>query len=232
MSTKYSPQIVTSGLVLTLDAANKVSYPGSGTSWYDLSGNANTSTLINGPIFSVGNGGSIVFDGANDYVSISYNSGLIPNNLTLSAWINRTSAAYYAHFIGVPVSNTTWTSPYASYGIEYIGTTDTISLVTGYTDNNFDYTNATAFGNNVWFHFTATYDKSNVKIYINGTLQTTRAETRTLYASTANFYIGSNNTGIAYPFNGKIANTLLYNRALSATEVLQNYNVTKTRFGL
>ena len=232
MATRYSPSIVTSGLVLCLDAADKNSYTGTGTTWRDLSGNNNSGSLTNGPTFSNDNKGVIVFDGTNDYVSIPYNSGLIPNNLTLSVWINRTSAVYYAHFIGIPVSNTTWTSPYTSYGIEYIGTTDTISFITGYTDNNFDYTNVTSFGNGVWFHFTATYDKSNVKIYINGTLQTTRAEPRTLYASTANFYIGSNNTTSEYPFNGKIANTLLYNRSLSATEVLQNYNATKTRFGL
>ena len=232
MAISRGPKIVTNGLVLALDAADKNSYKGSGTTWKDLSGNNNTGTLTNGPTFSNVNGGAIVFDGADDYVNIPYNSGLIPNNLTLSVWINRTSAVYYAHFIGVPASNTTWASPYISYGIEYIGTTDTISFVTGYTDNNFDYTNVAAFGNNVWFNFTATYDKTNVKIYINGLLQTTRAETRTLFASTANFYIGSNNTTSGYPLNGKIANTLLYNRALSATEVLQNYNATKTRFGL
>jgi hypothetical protein len=232
MAGASGPDLVQDGLVLAVDAADKNSYVGSGTTWRDLSGNSNNGTLTNGPTFNVSNYGNILFDGTNDYVSIPYNSGLIPNNLTLSVWINRTSAVYYAHFIGIPVSNTTWTSPFTSYGIEYIGTTDTISFVTGYTDNNFDYTNVTSFGNGVWFHFTATYDKSNVKIYINGTLQTTRAETRTLYASTANFYIGSNNMTSEYPFNGKIANTLLYNRSLSATEVLQNYNATKTRFGL
>ena len=231
MAGSVGPDLVQNGLVLCLDAADKNSYSGSGTTWTDVSGN-NTGTLTNGATFNTGNQGSIVFDGADDYVNIPYNSVLIPNNLTLSVWINRTSAVYYAHFIGVPASNTTWASPYISYGIEYIGTTDTISFVTGYTDNNFDYTNVAAFGNNVWFNFTATYDKTNVKIYINGLLQTTRAETRTLFASTANFYIGSNNTTSGYSLNGKIANTLLYNRALSATEVLQNYNATKTRFGL
>jgi hypothetical protein len=231
MGISRGPKIVSSGLVLCLDAANKLSYPGTGTTWTDLSGNGNNGTLTNGPTFSAGNQGSIVFDGADDYVNIPYNSGLIPNNLTLSAWINRTDVVNYAHFIGIPASNTTWLPPYVSYGIEYIGGSNTISFATGYTDNNYDNTNVTAFGNNVWFNFTATYDKTNVKIYINGLLQITRAETRTLFASTANFYIGSNNTTNGYPLNGKIANTLLYNRSLSATEVLQNYNATKGRFG-
>ena len=202
---------------------------------FDLAGSNDNGLLGNGtvenmPLYDYYNKGSFKFDGSNDYISIPYNSGLVPNTLTLSAWINRTAAVYYAHFIGVPVSDTTWASPYVSYGIEYIGTTDTIGLVTGYTDNNFDYTSATAFGNDTWFHFTATYDKTNVKIYINGILQTTRAETRTLYASTANFYIGSNNTTSEYPLNGKIANTLLYSRALSAAEVSQNYEAQKSKF--
>ena len=69
MSLSRGPKIVTNGLVLYLDAANKKSYPGSGTTWTDLSGNNNTGTLTNGPTFDSNNGGSIVFDGTNDYVS-------------------------------------------------------------------------------------------------------------------------------------------------------------------
>ena len=114
MATKYSPKIITNGLVLSLDAANNKSYPRSGTTWTDLSGNSNTGTLTNGPSFNDGNQGSIVFDGTDDYVNIPYNSGLIPNNLTLSAWINRTAVVNYAHFIGIPASNTTWLPPYIS----------------------------------------------------------------------------------------------------------------------
>ena len=71
MSTKYSPKIITNGLVLSLDAANNKSYPRSGTTWTDLSGNSNTGTLTNGPSFNDGNQGSIVFDGINDYASLS-----------------------------------------------------------------------------------------------------------------------------------------------------------------
>lgn len=74
MGLTHSPKIVTNGLVLALDAANNKSYPGSGVTWYDLSGNGNNGTLTNGPTFNVGNLGSIVFDGTNDYVSFN-NSG-------------------------------------------------------------------------------------------------------------------------------------------------------------
>ena len=71
MATLYAPRIVTDGLVLCLDAGNRKSYPGSGTSWVDMSGNNNTGTLTNGPTFGGGNGGSIVFDGVNDFVNFS-----------------------------------------------------------------------------------------------------------------------------------------------------------------
>jgi len=71
MGIARGPKIVTSGLVLALDAADKLSYRGSGTTWRDLSGNNNTGTLTNGPTFNAGNLGSIVFDGTNDYVNIS-----------------------------------------------------------------------------------------------------------------------------------------------------------------
>ena len=70
MALHHSPRIVTSGLVLALDAADRNSYPGSGTTWTDLSGNANNGTLTNGPTFNSANGGSIVFDGTNDFEAV------------------------------------------------------------------------------------------------------------------------------------------------------------------
>lgn len=77
------PHIVTDGLVLALDAANPTSYPGSGTTWRDLSGNNNSGSLVNGPTFNSVNGGSIVFDGSNDYVNIPY-AGNTSNSFTFT----------------------------------------------------------------------------------------------------------------------------------------------------
>jgi len=71
MGLYHSPSIVMNGLVLCLDAGNTKSYPGSGTTWIDLSGNSNTGTLTNGPTYSSENGGSLVFDGIDDYVTTS-----------------------------------------------------------------------------------------------------------------------------------------------------------------
>ena len=232
MAIYSGPGMVTDGLVLCLDAADSLSYPGSGTTWYDLSGNGNDGSLVNGPTYGSVNGGSIVFDGSNDYVIIPYNSNLNPTTITVSAWIKRNQAVSYAHFIGLPINNSTWNYPYMSYGVEYIGITDTITFSLGFTDNTFDYTNAAAYGNNRWFYFAATYDQSNVKVYIDGALITTRAETKTLYNSTADFYIGAINTSSQYPFNGNIAQVSIYNKALAAAEIQQNFDAFRGRFGI
>ena len=86
----YSPRIVTSGLVLALDAAERLSYPRTGTTWRDLSGNNNTGTLTNGPTFSAGNMGNIVFDGTNDYVNCGNNSSInLTSYITLSTWTKK-----------------------------------------------------------------------------------------------------------------------------------------------
>lgn len=88
---KNNPPIVTNGLVLYLDAANRQSYPGSGTTWNDLSGKGNNGTLINGPTFSNDNGGSIVFDGVDDYGSLGNSLGNGFSQITVNAWVNTTS---------------------------------------------------------------------------------------------------------------------------------------------
>ena len=95
MATFDGPKITTSGLILSLDAADKTSYPGSGTSWKDLSGNDNNGTLTNGPTFSAANRGNIVFDGVDDYV---VTSNFTPNvtNKTLSGWVKLSSVSQQA----------------------------------------------------------------------------------------------------------------------------------------
>ena len=92
MAGNNGPKIVRSGLQLHLDAADRKSYPGSGTTWFDLSGNSRHGTLLNGPVFNSGNGGYISFDGVDDYVNIPNATNL--NNLgsqdfTVSMWVYR-----------------------------------------------------------------------------------------------------------------------------------------------
>ena len=91
MALSHSPKIVTDGLVLCLDAGDGKSYSGSGTTWYDRSGNGNNGILVNGPTFDSNNRGAIVFDGVNDHVSIPNSSSLqLSNNqsFTISYFVN------------------------------------------------------------------------------------------------------------------------------------------------
>jgi hypothetical protein len=106
----YSPRIVTSGLVLALDAAERLSYPRTGTTWRDLSGNSNNFSLINGPTFSNTNLGNIVFDGADDYLLISSLVWDYNVNFTIQFWFNTNSLGgangYGLFFNGITSSNT------------------------------------------------------------------------------------------------------------------------------
>jgi hypothetical protein len=207
-----------------------------GGGWADLIGNGNNGELVNGVRESSANGGSLVFDGVDDKVVVPYNSNLNPSNVTLSIWFKRTSAVYYSHFAGLPAFNSSWSFPYISYGIEFISTTDQPSFILGFSNNTFLYTTApastsTAVG--VWVNVVGTYDGSFSKIYVNGQLATSIAETRTLLTTSANFVLGTETQGTSsYPFAGNIAQVSIYNRALTAAEVSQNFNANRSRYGL
>jgi len=224
MSTKYSPQIVTSGLVLALDAANKLSYPGTGTTWYDLNG-TNNGTLTNGPTFNAGNGGSILFDGVDDYASIP-NTINLGNTFTISSFIKLTS-----NNGDTSVTGTTANGSDNWFGINsnkiYLFYTETTDV------NNSALLGATTLSNGIFYQITAVINGSTSIVYLNGIQDGTRTESFTIGSWNESYAIGRRSASVAQRyFNGNIANIVFYNRVLSATEILQNYNVQKTRFGL
>lgn len=230
MSIAGGPDIVENGLVLHLDAADSNSYPGSGTVWTDLSGNGNNGTLTNGPTYSSANKGSIVFDGTNDYVSTNYTSSL-GNNLSFGAWAYPTSAGQFAgsDIISKGYSSST---PFASWGIDFQSNNTFRFFV---SDNTiFNPVVSSVQSLNKWYYIFATYTNKILNAYINGILAATITNTNDPLDNSSPVYIGvwyndlvSNNF-----FTGRIAQTQVYNRALSASEVLQNYNATKGRYGL
>ena len=235
MACSGGPDTINTDLVLALDAANKVSYSGTGTRWTDLSGYGNNGTLTNGPTFSNTNGGCIVLDGVDDYVGTTYNSIFNPaSNLSFSIWVNRTitdsnirnpielSAAsdelYFIYWRG-DLSPKKW-----GYGIRQSNNTYAESTST-----------STNFSINVWYNITlvASSTTSLVYLYINGLLDSSVAYNGTLKQNaSAILSIGADVANSRRYWKGNVANTLIYNRALSDSEVLQNYNVTKIRFGL
>jgi len=227
----YGPKTVTNGLVLAVDAADKNSYIGSGTTWTDLSGNANTGTLTNGPTFSNLNGGCIVFDGTDDYVSMTANSNtrLQNNYQTYSVYVYITSTGPNgAAFLWSVGANPTGMFLYWT-------TTDiTVQIQTGGTYISYPVSVTNAL--NTWMNITYIIDNvgRTMTAYKNGALVGTSSQWTVFTPPNSVVELGSvRSTGNTGDYiKGRVSNVLLYNRALSATEVLQNYNATKTRFRL
>jgi hypothetical protein len=216
MSATLGPKIITSGCVLSLDAADKLSYKGSGTTWTDLSGNNNTGTLINGPTFSGGNMGNIVFDGTNDYVNCGNNGSLILTSGTVNVWMKTTSTAVGYQGIVVKALN---------YGIYNYGG----NLLLYDWGADADRNSGISISDGNWRFITLRFSSNslnNATVYINGVLvyTTTMYKTSDIY----NLVIGTGD--VSQPLPGSIGGVQIYNRSLSTTEVLQNYNATKSRF--
>ena len=203
MGIAYNPKIVTNGLVLALDAGNTKSYPGSGTAWTDLSGNGNHGTLTSGPTYSSTNGGSIVFDGVDDYVSTSVNFGS-SSQFTVSMFVNNTSRGVGDGQI-LSIGNekllfytTTSTGPWA-----------------------FSVYSPTIFSGIPF------------EMFINGqSIYYTNTSISSYTLTAESVQIARRISGGASQFPSKFATTQIYNRALSAAEVQQNFNATRGRYGI
>ena len=218
MALAHSPRIVTDGLVLCLDAGNPKSYPGSGTTWTDLSGNGNNATLS-----------SFTYDSVEGFLKFSGSGVATVSSLTLSSV---TWEIFYR-------SNSTDT--FSTYGriLDYGDTT--ISIGTAHSYRLRLWTNAggsrstesTLNGvgqDNKWHHLIYSYNGSTTAFYFDSLYQNGYAKTGALNGgSSANLTIGN---GDGYLFNGDIAVVKLYNRALTASEIQQNFNALRGRFSI
>jgi len=234
MALFHSPSIVTSGLVLCLDAGNRKSYPGTGTTWTDLSGNGNTGTLTNGPTYNSSNGGSIVFDGSNDYSTLPTNLLIheTGNPFTFSIWFKTSST-------GIILGQTNTSNPDIATGFVpaiYVGTNGLLytSCFWGGANSN-QSISSSSVNNGSWNNITVTFASNSQISYLNGVSYATLAKTQAFYSSTYYYFLGSGfgsnwtNIGSRY-LNGNISVVKYYNRALSATEIAQNYNALKSRY--
>jgi hypothetical protein len=227
MAFHYSPKIITDGLVLYLDAANTKSYVSGSTSWSDISRGGNNGTLVNGPTYSSANGGFIVFDGTNDYTSFNIDASRIYNagELTFSIWYKVASSGADTSLLEIGGNYNNW-----SFYWDLVDPTGSLSFsVTGDYVNRVISTTNTKTG--AWFNSCGTFSSNSAKIYTNGILQGTRNSISLLNQSGTLEGRIANDSG-NHVMGGNVALTQIYNRALSANEVLQNYNATKTRFGL
>lgn len=221
--------IVTNGLQLWLDAGNSSSYPGSGTTWYDLSVNQVNSTLVNGVGYSSSNGGTLTFDGSNDYVDT--NQSLASTSFTISAWYKCTNSSNYRMIISKETNaGGPWNyRMYLNSGNGYLVGDITEASGGQVVDSN-DYANDT-WVNTVFIRDVAT---DNLYLYVNGSLVQTANDTSSgTVTNSQNVWIGrSAYLGGSYPFLGNISIVMIYNRALDNNEILQNFNADKSRYGL
>jgi len=232
MSYSNGPKIVTSGMILYLDAANSKSYSGTGTAWNDLSGNNHNGTLTNGPIFSSTFKGGFLFDGINEHVSIPYSSIFNIQNFTLSAWVRFVTFDTFNALLTNPQTGTIdggWPSPYTSWMLR-INSNTTITVAIGtsttYSGRGFSYTLST----NTIYNIVGTYNGSLAMCYINGSKLGESALSGTINYTSKPVVVGTDYGGSFS--NCSIYNTSVYNRALSASEIAQNYNAIKGRFNL
>ena len=233
----HSPRIVTDGLVLCLDAGNTKSYPGSGTTWYDLSGNGNNGTLVNGVGYDSGNGGSLSFDGTNDYSTIPDVDGVTDftnsNNYTVDFWIYLNSTQNNTgNSDNDVVEKWSGTGGYP-YTFRYIRSNETMSVQV-YNGSSSNSTSIQISSNN-WWNICGVFDWNNsiLTFYGNGgsvssttTLNLTGTITNT---SALNLMRRGNNINYA---TGKLSNFKIYNRALTAQEIQQNFNALRGRFSI
>ena len=242
--------IVTSGLVLCLDAGNRKSYPGIGTAWTDLSGRGNTGTLTNmdGTNFNSANGGSLVFDGTNEFVNTNYSVNNL-NDATISCWM-RTSVTQKSGFFGFRTNASPGVGfDWVQFQFYITGDTDATSTGNYLKYEEFSgqisrslFLNTTSITTGNWINIVATSSSTKSVVYFNGS-QVAENTNATQPSRNAGATLKIGGTGDwtstqplqmlnGYYFNGNIAIGLVYNRALTATEIAQNYNALKGRYGL
>lgn len=240
MALYHSPSIVTSGLALYLDAANPRSYPGSGTTWFDLSGNGNNGSLTGGPTFNSANGGVISFDGINDYIILNTNiDNTLGSGYTLSIWVKPTLGS----------SNALWSSYNGQGGLDgmTMGVFQTGEVTNFLTDSggvNYmgQVSSAGVISSGSWFNiigvWRGSFVSSSWQIFVNGNLLSTSnysgGTVNSFDESIDPLEIGRyrNFAGPTGYLNGLVSIAQVYNRPLSNQEIIQNFNATRGRFGI
>jgi hypothetical protein len=218
------PGIVTTNLSMFLDAGNASSYPGSGTDWTDLSGNSRNGTLTNGPTYSSADGGSIVFDGTNDFVQCS--GSITATAATFVTWIRRNGTQ--SDYDGIIYSRGA-----TATGIQFFGTTNRIAYTWNNAVNTYTWNSGLTLPDLTWCMVAVSVTSTTAKAYLcqsGGITSATNTVSHTS-ATLDDIKIGQDDLGGRY-FNGNIAIAQLYNIALSAEQISQNFQADRARFGI
>lgn len=230
--TTYS--LVTSGLVFALDSGNPTSYPGTGNVWYDLAG-SNNATLPNGATYSSSNGGILTFDRTSQQSAHAGDLGGALTTFTAETWVNLNAVDNTAGN-----ATCTITEVYSSTPINYAISNGLSGNPNVWQGGYFDGGAWRLAGTfiptaNIWYCMAVTYDGTDVKFYVDGAVNDTVASAVTPGSSGLGMHIGERWDAPFFPLSfldGSVPIVRLYNRALSASEISQNFNANRSRFGL
>ena len=216
--------IVTTNLSMFLDAGNASSYPGTGTAWTDLSGNSRNGTLTNGPTYTSADGGAIVFDGANDFVQCS--GSLTATAATFVIWMRRNGAQ--DDFDGIIYSRSA-----TATGISFYGTTNKISYTWNNAVDTYSWDSGLTIPDATWCMIAVSVTSTAATAYLCQSSGITSATNTVSHGSSLfdDIKLAQDDAGARF-FNGSIAVAQLYNIALSASEISQNFQADRSRFGV
>ena len=225
-----NPKIVTDGLVLCLDAGNSKSYPGSGTTWFDMSGQGNNGTLTNGPTFTADTRATLNFDGSNDWFSTTLSIGDAATSFSWGGFFKVNASTTYNFFL-IGNYTATGTSPFFAIAFNNSGDNTFIFIRDGGSLISSENTNLDL---NTWYYLVGVRDASanQIRLYVNGELRGTQTFSGSLSVKSS-----TNNFGgvrhLSNHLNCSIGLVHVYNnRALTQEEIQQNFNATRKRFGI
>jgi hypothetical protein len=228
MGFSRGPKIVTDGLVLALDAANPKSYPGSGTTWSDLSGNGNDGSLINGPTFDSGNNGSIVFDGVDDRLSVitfDQNPFLDEFTIEIVSIVDKTNSRLISQ-------NHSTINPNTIY-INYPNFENLTFAVVDSNQNRFSTFRGSLIPNEI-YHMSMAVDLNQGKLisYLNGRSKEEDISNFSGNLTNERIFIGCSEPGKGALLQGNIFLVRIYSKYMNQSKILHNFNSTKSRYGL
>jgi len=229
MGLSHSPSIVTNGLVLALDAGNTKSYPGTGTTWTDLSSAGKTGTLTNGPTFSSDNGGTLVFDGTDDYVPCTGTNTV--TEATFIAWIKRNGTQL--SWAGILHSRVT-TDATPNSGLNFYSNTNNLGYHWSASPNNPPgWNSGVTIPDAAWCMCAVSVSPTVGNLYLGSSSGITTAQNVATHNSLdINAVKVGVDFGFSRQFKGNIAVAKIYSRALTAVEIQQNFNALRGRFGV
>ena len=224
----YNSLAPSDGLVLSLDTANRRSYPGSGTSWFDLSGNGNNGTLTNGASLNTGPGGGMNFDGVDDFVATTQTSG-ISSQSTVCAWVYPRNIATYQIVIS---EDPTFSVLSRNFVFGYGYTSGKLIAVDFRGSDFYIYESAVSLISNAWQHISWTRRTAGMMFHVNGVQSgSTFSYIGALNTNNIATRIGVRELGDGFT-NAVLDDIRIYNRALSREEISILFNIKRRRYGL